>query len=533
MKCRASGFFLVLVLLTIFSGCAHKSDLKNRESTIRIGTIHRVRAENPLYDYALGIFTMISNPPLLQLNSNGEIEGLLAESYGCSGDYSEWKFIIRNNFYWNDGVPVTPEDVKFTLEYLGNHVPSRRWIQKTLIRAEASSDHGVVFAFNKPYTRLDMELTSMRIFPKHTWEKVKKPQYYEGNGIDIYTGYGPFVISGIDLNAGLIVMKKNPFWKGKKPVIDTIEIHMYRNLDMLSLALEKGHVDSYYKYADSYPYTNINRLRETGNFRFLEYADIGLILLGFNLKKKPMSDISFRNAVTHALNYKEILRLTNNGYGEIPDRGFISRDMLYFKETGKLKQDINRAQELLLQAGYKDGDSDGIIENFAGENITLLLLSTPPYLRLCELVKDYLLRAGIGVEVKIVDNATWINLKDQYHYDITITRTTPWGMHMHAGWATGYFDSRRSGEGVLHIVDDPYFLKLCDSVLAAKDPGQLEQYARAIQDYYAEKLPAAALIRKKAVLPFHKSFTGWYTDPIYGILNVRNFLNLRRVNALH
>lgn len=511
----------VLSAAVIFAGCSAKSGPQNKESTIRIGTVHRIRSGNPLYDYSLGIFTMISNPPLLRLSNDGGIKGLLADSYSFSPDYSRWKFMIGKNYYWSDGVPVTPGDVTFSMAYLAEHVPSRRWLRKVLLQAGVTEDHGVTFTFNKPYTRLDMEFTSVQIFPKHIWEKVRNPKYNKDDTMAQYTGCGPFVISSIDLNAGLVSMNRNPYWQGKEPALDRIEIHMYRNLDVLSLALEKGHVDSFYKYADSYPYANIDRLRRTGNFDFLETPGTGLTFLGFNLRKKPLSDIAFRRAAAYAIDYGEIVKLTGFGYGETPGKGFVTPDMMYYKESEKLKQDINKGRDMLRQAGYQD------------QKGVLLLLSTSPYVRLCELVKSYLSRLGIPVEVKIVDNATWVTMKDRCDYDITISRTTPWGMRAHANWGTGYFDSRRSGEGVLHSVDDPAFLSLCDAVLATKEPAELERYAREIRDYYAEKLPAVALIWKKGVIPFHRGFEGWVVEPVYGIFNIENFLNLKRSHAPH
>jgi peptide/nickel transport system substrate-binding protein len=328
-------------------------------------------------------------------------------------------------------------------------------------------------------------------------------------------------------------MERNPCWKGKKPAVETIEIHLYQNMDMLSLALEKGRVDAFYQYADSYPYANIPRLRSAGNFEFLKNSAVTVVFLGFNLGKEPLSDIAFRSAIVHALDYDELVRLEGQGYGEIPDAGFVTPDMIYYRETGKLKQDIVRVKELLRSAGYKDNDGDAAIENSRGEDSELLLLSTPPYLRLCELVREYIRRLGIAVAVKIVDEASWIEMKDRGHYDMVISNTSPWGMRTYAGWAAAYFDARRTGEGVLHNVADPYFLKLCDALSNSREPAKLKELAYAVQDYYAREFPAVALVWKTAIIPCNKKFSGWYVEPIYGIFNVHNFLNLERINGLH
>jgi len=519
----------LLLFFSAWSGCSQKESNTNPHNYLRIGTIHRVKSKNILFDHVLDTFTMVSHPPLLTLNNRGEIDGLLAERFTVSQDFTRWTFYIKKNYFWSDGVPVTPEDVQFSIQYIGSHVPSRRWLGKALVHTEIQPEYAVVLTFDRPYTRLDIEFTSFPVIPRHIWGKIHRPRFYTGPGK--YVGCGPLVIHRIDLNAGFLLLKKNPFWKGTPPAIEGVEIHMYQNLDVLSLALERGDIDTYYKYADTYPYANIQRLSATGKFNFKENKSFGLIFLGFNLKRKPSIDLKFRQAVALAIDYKEIRKLITSGYGELPDQGFVPSGMRFYEPQPELKQDLKAAKALLAEAGFRDSNRDGILENPRGDNRPVLLLATPSEDRLCELVAGYLGRLGLPVEVKIVESATWISMKEEYDYDITITRTTPWGMLMHAGWGTGYFDSRRTGEGVLHTVSDPAFLNLCDAILATRDPDMLKTYAHSLQQYYAEHLPAVALIQRVIVTPYNKAFTGWHPDPLFGIFNVTNFLNLKRVHA--
>ena len=50
--------------------------------------------------------------PLFALNSRGELEGRLAESWEHSPDYRSWTIRLRDGVRWHDGVPVTAQDVK-------------------------------------------------------------------------------------------------------------------------------------------------------------------------------------------------------------------------------------------------------------------------------------------------------------------------------------------------------------------------------------------------------------------------------------
>jgi peptide/nickel transport system substrate-binding protein len=162
--------------------------------------------------------------------------------------------------------------------------------------------------------------------------------------------------------------------------------------------------------------------------------------------------------------------------------------------------------------------------------LRLSLLIRAEQARIAELVKDYLTKVGIRSEIRSLDLSAWVVAKDKYDYDLTVARTTPWGMLMHAGWGTGYFDSRRTGQGVLHVLEDPAFLGLADRILAETEPARREAFAPQIQEYYARELPGIALYWNMVVTPYNKAFRGWQPDPLYGIYNIETLTAVSRAS---
>ncbi|WP_048130178.1 ABC transporter substrate-binding protein [Methanosarcina sp. WWM596] len=502
----------------------------SKRTVLKIATPNVIKSASFIGDSNLGVFTHLSNPPLMKMDSEGHLAGQLAESYEVSENNTCWTFYLKDDLYWSDGEPVTPEDIEFSIRYYGKETPWASWINNTLESSTVSEDNNsVTFKFNKPYTRIDLEFATYNILPAHVWETIENPMEYINNGP--YVGCGPYYLKLIDLNAGKLVFEKNPYWKGKAPAFGSVVVHFYSNVDVATLALKNGDADTYYKYAGSYPYSEIGQLEETGDFDFLEKTDIGLIFLAPNLEKAPFSDLKFREALAYAINYKEIVRLETLGYGEVPNRGFVPPVMESFKETEKLEYDPEKAREILEEAGYSDSNGDGILEGKDGENIELEILIRPEYARTGELLKEYFENVSLAADLRTADSDTWITLKDNYEYDLTVTRSTPWGMLMHASWGSGYFDSRRTGQGVMHNVDNPEFLELCDEILATTDPAELETCAHELQDYYAEELPAIPLYWNNVVTPFNREFDCWYADPLYGIYNLENFVNVRKNSA--
>ncbi len=506
--------------------CANNDTLRKNENILTIGTTKdRLKSASLLGDSYLAGHAQISNPPLLTMTQEGKIEGLIVKSWEISDDLTVWTFHLDPDLYWSDGTKVSAEDAKFSIELFAQEVPYARWMRDLICEVQTIGENSLVLKLSRPYTRLDFDFTTYNILPKHIWEKIDDPLRFIQKGEIV--GCGPFTIERIDLNSGIISFQRNPYWRGQKPEIIGIELHLYNNKDVLTLALEKGEVDTFYSYASSYPYPNIARLKSTGNFNFLEEPHLGLKLLAFNIKKRPMSDLHFRESISYAINFGEIIKLDILNYGEIPNKGFIPRIMTGFTETEQLIYDPQKAKNILEKEGFRDHDGDGIREDEQGKDLKLSLLINEDYARLAELVKDYLLNVGIEVIPKNVDDNTWTSLKDKFDYDLLISRTSPWGMFMHASWATGYFDSRRTGEGVLHNIEDPEFLGLCDEILSTTEEANLKDLAAKIQKYYAENLPAIALYWSRIVIPYQKKYSGWTPNPLYGIYNIRNFLNLK------
>ncbi|MGB9927328.1 MAG: ABC transporter substrate-binding protein [Methanosarcina sp.] len=499
-------------------------------SMLKIATPNVIKSASLFGDTNLGIFAHLSNPPLMKMDTEGLLKGQLVESYNVSENNTLWTFYLKDDLYWSDGQKVTPKDIEFSIRYYGERTSSAAWINDTLENSEVSdAENSVTFKFNKPYTRVDLEFATYDILPAHIWETIENPMEYTDSGP--YVGCGPYYLKQVDLNAGKLIFDKNTYWKGKVPAFDTVEIDFYSSVDVATLALENGDVDTYYKYAGSYPYPNIEQLKKTGNFDFLEKTNIGLIFLAPNLKKAPFSDLEFRKALSYAINYEEIIKLETLGHAQVPNYGFVPPSMENFKETEKLVYNPETAREILEEAGYKDNNGNGVLEGKDGKDISLEILIRPEYARTGELLEEYLEQVGISAGLKTMDPDTWVTLKDNYDYDLTVTRSTPWGMLMHASWGSGYFDSRRTGQGVMHNLDDPEFLQLCDDILATKDPQELQGYAYDLQDYYAGNLPAIPLYWDNMVTPFNKQFEGWYTDPLYGIYNLDNFLSIRKSAA--
>ncbi len=436
--CLSSALIFCFLIPQNLAGGGDSKRPQDSRVILRIGSTNQVKSANILLDSNLSLFAHVSNPTLMKMNSEVHPEVQLLQKIESSPDLMTWTLVLKENLFWSDGKPVTAEDIGFTLTYLKNKYPAGGWIKGILENIRIRSRLTIELQLARPYARLDFEFTTYPLLPRHIWEKIENPMHYTNPGPNV--GCGPFVIQKVDLNRGVVVLEKNPFWKGSQPYIQGLEIHLFNNRDVLALSLEKGDIDIFYEYASSYPYPNIGRLEKNPDFAFLNQLNLGLHYLGFNLSEPPMADIEFRRALSFAIDYAEIARLIALGHARMPQHGFIPPRMPAQKPFPTYTQDIQKASALLQEAGYRDTDQDGILESHSGQELRLTLLVDPvkPYnARLSELLREYFFDVGIPIEIKAVEGSSWVNLKDKYQYDLVLSRTSPWGMLMHASWATG------------------------------------------------------------------------------------------------
>jgi len=204
----------------------------------------------------------------------------------------------------------------------------------------------------------------------------------------------------------------------------------------------------------------------------------------------------------------------------MPTYGFAPSTHPNFDDTiPELEYQPSEATALLNGLGLTDTNSNGILNMTSGQDINLKLLvsSAFPSIVLCaQLVKGYLEAVGIGCHIVMLEQGGWIETKDAKNYDIVFFRGTPWGMMMHASHGSGYFDSRRTGQGVLHNLAVADYLANCDARLSTAILSEQVVLDRNTQQMYYEYLPGIALAWIDSVYPYVKGWDDWTIDHVYG-----------------
>ncbi|WP_419660688.1 ABC transporter substrate-binding protein [Desulfosarcina variabilis] len=521
------------VLLWGLAGCWRDGRSAGAPSPdrLRIGTSMQVRVANPLVDYSYNIFAMLAtHDTLVRFDADLQPLPQLALAWDASADGRQWRFRLRDDARWHDGRPVTAADVKFTFDYLTAHHSASAWMRSLIKRIQVD---GRVLTFDlvKPHSRFLINCGFIvRILPRHVWENVADP--FKPGDAKVTLGCGPFVFEHFDTRTGRLQFRRNDAYHGTPPAVARLDLFLNHSFDALALALERGDLDFFYKYASGFPSMHLATLAGREDLRLPKADAMGVpAALGFNLKHRPTDSREFRSAISNALDYKRIAASLLGHCEKIPDTGFIPPAFGDRQAGAVLTYAPEESSRRLDQAGYVDTDGDGLRNLPGGDNIVLTLLTRADLAGIEALlpILTYNLRAvGIALSIERVDLSTWIERVGAEQFDLVLFRTTPWGMVMDAGVASGYFDSRRKGGGTLANVTDPVFHDRCDRLLATTDAACQARLGHAIGQYYADYLPALALCWSVNTYPVQRSWQNLAINQIGGgLLNRQTLVNIQ------
>ena len=353
----------------------------------------------------------------------------LATGWETSDDGKVWTFTITDQSRWQDGEPLTARDVAFTFNYiidneLGMFIDYVKFIDKV----EAPDDTTVVFTCSKP--KANMLALWVPILPEHIWSKVD-PSEVENKfkNEPPIIGSGPFQTVEWKKGEFVRMAANKDYWRGA-PAIDEIIFLTYQNQDTMAQDLRTGAVQS----AWNIPAAQFDPLDSEPDLESIRGVVIGLDQLGFNCadkKKYPRStghpvlqDPAFRSALQYAVDKEKIVSIGYNDNANPGDslltRGFYDPDADFYwtpPADSAYTFDLDKARQALDEAGYTDGDGNGIRE-YKGKDIRLRLYarSESPESQKCgKLITGWFKEVGLDIDFQIIDDGA---LGDkQYNYE--------------------------------------------------------------------------------------------------------------------
>jgi peptide/nickel transport system substrate-binding protein len=219
-------------------------------------------------------------------------------------------------------------------------------------------------------------------------------KYYE-SGKD--GGSGPYTISSYKSGSSVVLTAYAKHWASVKPAYSTIDISIVPDGITAQQMMTSGQVD----WSTNIPLTSLTSLKRNSKYSVIKYKSPFNYLGYFNTLRAPLDNPVVRQALSMALNYREITAVGGQGYAT-QARGPVPAGIYpYDAATPQYVMSRAKAKALLAKAGVKDLT---IKITYASENSAEA--------RFVPLIKDAFEAIGVKAEVQgILFNQQWAAAK--------------------------------------------------------------------------------------------------------------------------
>ncbi len=311
---------------------------------------------------------------------------------------------LRSKDYkWSDGQPLTIDDYIFTYEFIGNKdYNGVRYDENAanivgmeefhegnadkISGLEKVDDQTVKIHLKEVYPALELGGNAIlgSIMPKHIFQGMTYDQAVASDAARTkVVGNGPFIVDKVVAGES-VTFKKNPYYYKGEPKVDGVKADVV-SPDSIVQEVKAGKYDFAAMPADQY-----DTFKDLSNITLLGNITNNISYIGFNMghydqekgehvfePTKKMSDPALRRAIAYALDNEQVANETYQGLRIAantlltPFFGEIYADK---SEVPGFTYNPEESKKILADAGYKDTDGDGYVEDKEGNQLTITLL---------------------------------------------------------------------------------------------------------------------------------------------------------------
>ncbi len=477
----------------------------------------------------------VSELPLVYQDVNGSYHPLLANFE--TSDATTWTYTIVDGMTWDDGTPVTAEDILFTLQYEDAN-GSAMFEDKTGEDGKTTAAKYTGYELSEDKMSISLTLaaanvrelsnmTSFRVMPKHIYEGKETVTDEEAR-----IGCGPYKFESFNKEAGTVTFVANPVYPAV-PNVERIVYQIFGNEDTMYMALQNGDIDIVWNYSTGVPANYAEVLADTVTLENVPAVNAPAVL-AFNNANGLFADENLRFAVSYALNYDQFKEYFGSEYSVTPNRGFVPSTTVGYIETDPLTYDTAKAEEFMAAAGYTSKNTDGFFVNADGKTASFALTynsDKEAHAGYAEMIKTQLESFGIRVELDGVDKDSY-NAKTSNKFsennitmEAAIFGYTSAGMGMGNGLASIYVDGAHAVQGGCQVFDDE-FAEAREKMAAAKTIEEYYAGAADMQTFYVGHTPLIALYWDNLTYAYSSDLENVTVDCVFGLNNVNNWFTI-------
>ena len=326
---------------------------------------------------------------LVYSDVDGTIKPALAESWETISD-TEYRFKLREGVKFHNGYDFTAEDVVFSLERQMNS-PKVKTFVSAIESVTADDEYTVTVKTKQPYAPLLYNLSlpqSSIVCSKHFDELTAAGRKYSEQPV----GTGPMVFSSWLPNDNFTVTAFDEYW-GEKPKATRISVRVIPESSSRTIALETGEID----IVESVPAVDIPRVMENKGLKTVTQTSTSVTYASFNTRKAPLDNVKVRQALSCAVDKQAIIDVICEGYAQQVNTIYPPAMPSYDESIDLYPYDIERAKQLLTEAGYPDGFTIEIATSGDERN------------RIAQLLQSDFSKIGVNLEITLLEWGAYLD----------------------------------------------------------------------------------------------------------------------------
>ncbi|SFA89248.1 peptide/nickel transport system substrate-binding protein [Lentibacillus halodurans] len=330
----------------------------------------------------------------------------LAHDWDVSDDGLNYTFYLEEGVTFHDGTDFNAEAVKTNFERWSDPEHEYAFTDEGYVYSmygtmfggykgdeshvieeiNVVNDHEIEFILKQPLGYF-LQNMAMTYFP------ITSPAALEEYGPEINenpVGTGPFKFESWSKDDSIVLSKFEDYRIDDQPKVDSVVFEVIPDNAARLIALQSGEVD----IMDGLNPDDAATVDAEQGLDLFTRDENNVGYVGLNTQKEPLDQVEVRRAINHAIDRQAIADAMYAGYANSAKNPLPPSYMGYNDEVEGYEYDLERAQELLAEAGYEDG-------------LEIELWTMPvarPYMpdpeTVAEIIQNNL--AEVGIEVSIV-----------------------------------------------------------------------------------------------------------------------------------
>jgi len=396
---------LIMLAASVIGAKDIPKQAKPYGGTLIWGTRNKPTIINPIlttHSVSASLLELIFNR-LVRLNSRGDIEPDLAESWDVSSGGLVYTFHLRKGVRFHDGVECTAYDVKFTYD--------------RILDPEVNSSFSATVRLIKDYKVIDtytFQITLKQasaffiyrlvrdIIPKHLLEDAD----LKNCAFNIHPiGTGPFRFKEWKKD-NQIVLEYNPDYYEGRPYLDKVIVRVYPDSRELWTGIMRGEAD----YATFIEREDYEVIKNDPAFKTYAFPLDYYYAIFYNIEDPLLADKRIREAIAYGIDRKALTEKIAYGYGIECAGPFYPQSSVFNPSVKPFEYNPEKSLGLLKEAGWEDSDYDGILEK-EGKELELRVLvdsKSEIYKRIIMTIRQQVQQIGIKIKVVLYDDETEI-----------------------------------------------------------------------------------------------------------------------------